>query len=317
MAEDPLFPSARPCSLPLRVDPRTLLPPLFLRLSGGSAAWCDDGLGGRRPPVYSRDRAKFRCCLAQVAFGSRVPDPADRIWGVPSFLFLDLLLRWQELVQVRWRSWGISDNKAAFSSFSLACPSRAWSLQDSFFSTVLHWLEPVLERGGSSSLVNKLDEPSMLGAVLPELWILLLMLHLAVVVAEGGEGWPALKLVGVFLLHIGVHYMVALDCRHALWLRWQPLQMPMWASFQPPSWRPFRRFPAARSVFPLPSGFVPGEVKDGCQSSLGCCGGEEGSQGSDCIPFLYPRVFHVNCRDCVVIVALLGSCLQNCTPPLN
>ena len=45
---------------------------------------------------------------------SRQPD-----LGGPNLFFLVVLLRWQELVHVRGWSWGISDNKAAFSSFSL------------------------------------------------------------------------------------------------------------------------------------------------------------------------------------------------------
>ena len=48
----------------MRVDSRTLLPPLPQLLSDGAAVWREDGLEGWLPTVNSRFRFSFTCCIA-------------------------------------------------------------------------------------------------------------------------------------------------------------------------------------------------------------------------------------------------------------
>jgi len=149
-------------------------------------------------------------------------------------------------------------------------------------------------------------------AVLVELGVWRSDLDLVVAVAEDGDGRPRCELHGEFLLQVGDHHMAAFVCRHDFWLRWQPLQMPSMASNQPPMRRPSVGFLTAIFGLRLPSGFVPGEIKDGRRWSP-CCGG--GEEGLDCFLFLSFRVLYVKFQDCFVTVLSFAILYAYCNPP--
>lgn len=175
-----------------------------------------------------------------------------------------------------------------------------------FLLVVLPRWEPKAAVGaGARSCSNKLVCVLEIGVWVP-------LLDLVVVVAEDGERWSHLNLHGELLLQVGDHHMTATVRRHDLWLRWQPLQTPSAASSQPPRWRPSVGFPTAHNSLPLPSGFVPGEKKDGRRRSPGCCGGEE---GLDCFSVLLFRVLCANSQDCSVTFSSFGVLFVCCTPP--
>ena len=61
--------------------------------------------------------------------------------------------------------------------------------------------------------------------------------------------------------------MVAMDCRHDLWLKGRPLQASCLAPVQPPSPRPNEGISPAVTGLATPSGAVPGGGEDGRRST--------------------------------------------------
>lgn len=155
---------------------------------------------------------------------------------------------------------GISENKAEIWSYSVLASWRDSGRSTSSFSGALprRKADEKIFRVGS---FNKRCSFSI--------WSLdAAMLLLA------GRGGEDKKQNGVILfssrgswgkskLQPGVDYMAALFCCHDPGLIWQPLLMPMVASFQPPWWRPFQGFIAASIALSFPSGLVPGDGEGG------------------------------------------------------
>ena len=161
-----------------------------------------DGIGGRLLYIVDVGLAVGFALVAVglVPYGSRIPELVGRIWYVPISIFFTVLLRWRELLCVEMWGLEISVNKATL-SFSSALPSCVWGRLDFFLSPLeLLWLEPIPRRGESSGLVNKLEEPSLLGVVAVELQILVSSSDRVVAVAKGDGTWPDFQLHGEFLV---------------------------------------------------------------------------------------------------------------------
>ena len=100
-------------------------------------------------------------------------------------------------------------------------------------------------------------------------------------------------------LQFGEQSMVATDCRRAHRLTKRPVQ--------PPVWRLIRRVQSAFKALLAPSGLVPGG-REGCRRWCSVRGGE--GQGPDGFSFLLFRVLCARLQAPVVILHLLGSCMQ-------
>jgi hypothetical protein len=108
-----------------------------------------------------------------------------------------------------------------------------------------------------------------------------------------------------------VHYMVASFHCHVLWLMRRPLEMLMLASSQPPRRRPFMKngLPTASNFLSIPKWFRSG--KGDCRRwTPRCQGGEERP-----LAFLIYSLGLCKFSRLSYNFFLLGSCLQNFTPP--
>jgi hypothetical protein len=96
-----------------------------------------------------------------------------------------------------------------------------------------------------------------------------------------------------------------------------------WPSYSPAAspgvsatsrWRPSAEFDAAFSVFPEPSGSVPGADEDGRSLCFICISGDRGPDG---FLQLLCRVFYVKCRDLSIFMCLCKVLTTNVPAPLN